>query len=250
MEKAPAEDEHIRQAILLGLRLGDDGAEDVNRLLAYWTGDQPGPATGDWRDIMGGWQQWWNDEHPDKPAANLPATDERPTWEPGELRAFLASADGQAGDAARGKAVFIKADCAKCHRYGDHGEALGPELTTVARRFSTKEVLESILFPSQVISDQYAARNIVTADGRSFTGLLVPGGQNEMVLLQSNGEKIVIAKDDIEANTRSRISAMPKGLLDHLTLQEISDLFAYLGAKGNRMAEQPNDTPNSSRRRR
>jgi putative heme-binding domain-containing protein len=91
-----------------------------------------------------------------------------------------------------------------------------------------KEILESILFPSHVISDQYAAKTIITSDGKSYTGIVAPGATETAVLLRT-GEKIIVANDDIEAKSPSRISAMPDGLLNDLSLTEISDLFAYLG---------------------
>ncbi len=48
---------------------------------------------------------------------------------------------------------------------------IGPDLTAVAKRFTRKEVLESVLFPSHVISDQYAARRVLTATGHVHNGL-------------------------------------------------------------------------------
>jgi mono/diheme cytochrome c family protein len=107
--------------------------------------------------------------------------------------------------------VFVKAQCAACHRFGDFGESIGPDLTTVSQRFQKKEVLESILHPSQVISDQYA-----------------PQGDGSLIVLQASGEKAQVAKEDIEDVTPSRNSAMPEGLLNSLSLEEIAALFAYL----------------------
>ena len=92
-----------------------------------------------------------------------------------------------------------------------------------------KQLLESILYPSHVISDQYASRTVLTNNGRTFTGIVAGGGQDEIVVLQSTGEKVRIEKNDIDEIVPSRKSSMPEGLLDTLTLEEISDLFAYLG---------------------
>ena len=60
--------------------------------------------------------------------------------------------------------------CAACHRFGVDGGGVGPDLTAVAGRFNVRDLLESIVEPSKVISDQYAAVSIATKDGRVVTG--------------------------------------------------------------------------------
>jgi hypothetical protein len=48
-------------------------------------------------------------------------------------------------------------------------------------------------------------------------------------VLQANGEKANVAKSEIDMIVPSKKSAMPDGLFNNLTLEEIADLFAYLG---------------------
>ena len=145
-----------------------------------------------------------------------------------ELMSFLETQEGSKGNPSRGALVFTKAQCIKCHRHGDRGESIGPDLTTILRRFHKKEVPESILFPSHVISDQYLSSKILTTDGRVINGITAPGGEGTLVILQSNGEKVTLVQDKIKRTSPSKISAMPEGLLNSLTLEEIADLFAYL----------------------
>src|SRR5690606_24742085 len=116
----------------------------------------------------------------------------------------------------------------KCHRFGPKGDTVGPDLTNVARRFQTKEILESVLYPSQVISDQYGSQAVITTDGNSYSGMVAPSGDGSLVVLQASGEKVVIPEADVEKRVRNKTSAMPEGLLNGLTLDEIADLFAYL----------------------
>ena len=123
--------------------------------------------------------------------------------------------------------MFEKAQCIKCHRYGNRGEGIGPDLSNVSRRFQRKEILESVVFPSQVISDQYAAKTILTTDGKTYSGLVAPAGDG-VVVLQSNGEKARIPQNEIDEIAPSKKSAMPDGLFNTLTLSEIADLLAYL----------------------
>ena len=124
--------------------------------------------------------------------------------------------------------MFEKAQCVKCHRFGARGEGVGPDLTTVRRRFQRKEILESILYPSQVISDQYKSATVVTIDGVVRMGMAAPQGDGSIVLLLPDATKVVVPKDEIDEVRDSPKSAMPEGLLNTLTLQEIAELFRYL----------------------
>jgi len=123
----------------------------------------------------------------------------------------------------------VTAQCSKCHRYGDKGESLGPDLTSISKRFMRKEVLQSILFPSHIISDRYRSKSVITTKGKTYTGIVGAGAPGEKVILQSDGKKITIDEDDIEEIVASSKSVMPDNLLNELTLEQISDLFSYLG---------------------
>ena len=123
--------------------------------------------------------------------------------------------------------MFTKAECIKCHRHGTAGETIGPDLSTVTKRFHTKEILESIVYPSHVISDQYAAK-VVIVNGRQISGLVTPDGKDSIVVLQTDGTKKRVFRDDIDEIVDSKLSAMPDDILGRLTLDEVADLFAYL----------------------
>ena len=69
--------------------------------------------------------------------------------------------------------MFGEAKCFACHRFASEGGAFGPDLTALAGRFNAKDLIESIVEPSKVISDQYAAVNIVTTDGKVVSGRII-----------------------------------------------------------------------------
>ena len=62
-----------------------------------------------------------------------------------------------------------------------------------------------------------------------FTGIVGEAGVGAVVVLQSNGEKVTV-RNEINQIFPSQKSAMPEGLFNTLTLEEIADLFAYLSA--------------------
>jgi putative heme-binding domain-containing protein len=134
---------------------------------------------------------------------------------------------GTHGDGARGRVAFEKAQCMKCHKFGKLGEGVGPDLTTVSKRFKRADILESIVYPSKVISDQYRSTTIITRKGQRIDGLAAPQGNHVTVLL-SDGTKVLLHKDEIEQQFASLVSVMPERLLDLLSEQEIADLFAFL----------------------
>jgi putative heme-binding domain-containing protein len=99
----------------------------------------------------------------------------------------------------------------------------------VAKRFTRKEALEAILFPSHIISDQYMARRVVTTTGHVYNGLTSKKSDGSLMVKDSNLQEHTVAEEDIEEILTSKVSLMPSGLLDSLTAEEIRDLFAYMG---------------------
>ena len=241
VKQAPEDSETIRQTILCGLKLGENGGVLAVNLLTRWTGEKPHRSGDSWDKGLAAWQDWFRENYPDDPAPELPVAVAKNKWNYDELLGFLGGDHATQGDPQRGESVFTKAQCIKCHRFGGRGEGVGPDLTTVSQRFQRKEILESLMFPSQVISDQYASKTIVTEAGRTFTGIVAPLGTDSVVVLQSNGQKTTISKDEISEIAASKTSAMPEGLLNELSLDEIADLFSYLGTapKATKITIQP-----------
>jgi putative heme-binding domain-containing protein len=58
-------------------------------------------------------------------------------WARGVVLAFGLTVLGSAAEipqqAGRGKALFAEKKCSNCHKLGDNGTAVGPDLTTIAR---------------------------------------------------------------------------------------------------------------------
>ena len=79
------------------------------------------------------------------------------------------------------------------------------------------------------IPDEGLPLEIVTKSGKTYVGMVAPTGDGSLVVLQASGEKVSIAEDDVEESTPSKVSAMPEGLLNALNLEDIADLFSYLG---------------------
>jgi len=223
IDAKPEKPQDIRTAIIAGLKVDKNSRKEVVRLLNKWSGQEVAEES-----EMGPFQSWFIEEYPDLPAAELPKTAKKSKWEFDQILKFVTdSSSGGKGDAAKGEAIFEKAQCIKCHRFGQRGEGLGPDLSAVRKRFQRKQIVESLFYPSAVISDQYQSVSIITNEGLTHTGLAVEQG-DAYVVLSTDGTKTTVKKSDVDEIVASNTSGMPEGLLDALTLAEIADLFAFL----------------------
>jgi hypothetical protein len=133
--------------------------------------------------------------------------------------------------------LFSETGCFRCHRIAGSGGIIGPDLTGVGRRFTEKDLLEAIIEPNRVISDQYRAAIFTLTDGKSITGHIADMQKDRWSVITNMlrpRNYTQINPDKIEQIEPSPISMMPTGLLDTLTREEILDLLSYLRADRDR----------------
>jgi uncharacterized repeat protein (TIGR03806 family) len=137
------------------------------------------------------------------------------------------------GDSARGQRVFFEnagVSCKNCHRIQRDGKEVGPELTTIGKKLTRAQLLESMLEPSKLIDPKYVTYVAEIDDGRLLTGLLINKDENEVVLKDAQDKLIRIPSKQIEQLVPQRQSLMPDLLLRDLTAQQVADLLAYLSS--------------------
>ncbi len=118
--------------------------------------------------------------------------------------------------------------CAKCHKYGSLGKDYGPDLTTVANRFSRRDMLEAVLYPSKTISDQYGSWRIETADDIYSAMILDEDDEKITVLLPDLDRPVEIVRSKIVDLRESDVSIMPEDLLDAYDMRSAAGLFRLL----------------------
>lgn len=136
---------------------------------------------------------------------------------------------------AHGKKTFAAARCIVCHRFDGDGGATGPDLTQAAGRFKMKDLVEAMIHPSKVVSDQYQAHVVQTVQGKVYTGRLVSETDDEITVVTDPEDATkfaVIKRSDIEEMFPATQSLMPAGLLDQLNEEEVLDLLAYTLSRG------------------
>ncbi len=140
--------------------------------------------------------------------------------------------------AMAGMQAFVKAQCNQCHMVAGHGINLGPDLTDIAKRFTGKKLLKQILEPSSEINRKYQNHQFIMDSGRVVSGVIVDESPAEYKVVQNllNPNAFVrIKREDIDEQSQSKISAMPAGLVNVLTKQEILDLVSFLQTGGYKL---------------
>ena len=133
-------------------------------------------------------------------------------------------------DLARGRRAYAAAKCARCHRFDGEGGSTGPDLTGVGGRFDARYLLEAVLEPDKVISDQYRSEVILTDSGRVYNGRVTAEEDGRITVRTDpfGGATVDLPLDEVLERIPSATSEMPGGLVNALEREEILDLIAYL----------------------
>ena len=141
----------------------------------------------------------------------------------------------------RGHELFIAAACQACHRLGNEGGGVGPDLTGAGNRYTLRDLMENIVDPSKVISDQYESSIIVLKNGSTVVGRIT-GEEGGFLQVATNpaapGDITEVRSDKITSRQASPVSLMPPGLINSMNQDEVADLIAYIlsgGDKRNKM---------------
>jgi len=130
------------------------------------------------------------------------------------------------GDAARGREVFVK-NCSVCHKLGDVGTAVGPNLTASQDR-APDAVLANILDPNKYVAPNYVQYVVLDAAGRTHTGLIASQTATSLTLTREKGETETVLRADVDELLSTGKSLMPEGLEKVITPADMSDLIAYV----------------------
>lgn len=176
-----------------------------------------------------------------KPAKSGPVFAAKPrefvkNWTMADLKPLLASGLEGGRNFKNGRNAFGQTTCFACHRFGQEGGAIGPDLTSAAGKFSPHDFLEQIIEPNKEISDQYGSMTFTMKDGSIIVGRIANlKGDNYRIItnLFAPGEMTIIDSKKVKSVEPSKISMMPPGLLNTLSDEDILDLTAYVLSAGD-----------------
>jgi putative heme-binding domain-containing protein len=138
----------------------------------------------------------------------------------------LAKASAPGASLEKGAALF-KTHCAACHKIGDVGQKVGPQLDGIGQR-GAERLLEDILDPNRNVDGAFRATVIVTKAGLPITGLKLREEGKVTVLVDTQGKEQRIAADDIDESEISPISPMPSNVAELIPEADFQHLLAYL----------------------
>jgi len=130
------------------------------------------------------------------------------------------------GDLKAGKLVF-QGKCTACHRVGNEGANIGPELTQIGRKFEKNGLLDAIINPSAGMAFGYESWLITKKDGSMASGFLQADGET-VVLKGMAGEKYNVKASDIASRKQFATSIMPEPTALGLSEKDLANLTDYL----------------------
>ena len=138
-----------------------------------------------------------------------------------------APAEAAAGNVENGSRLFT-AQCASCHRVGDQGGRLGPDLSRIGAARSRAALVREIRTPSEWIPPAYETVTLVTTDGQRIRAIK----KNEDVF----SIQVMDTRERIQGHLRTSLkeviyentSVMPTFGPERLTESDLSDVVAYL----------------------
>ena len=90
-------------------------------------------------------------------------------------------------------------------------------------------VLAAIVAPNRRVSSGYETTTLFLADGGVLEGRVVEELAQSVAIVTSEGELVSIGRSEIE-ESRPGLSAMPEGLAQSLSREEMRDLIQYLAS--------------------
>lgn len=139
------------------------------------------------------------------------------------------------GDAAAGRRIFynpVGARCYMCHTYAGRGGIVGPELTNIGGSTTRDKIVASIIQPSLEIAPDYQPWELVTNEGKVYTGLRLPqpGDDGKEHYFDSAAREFVLPSETIAERHAATKSIMPENLQATLSIDDLRDLVAFLSS--------------------
>ena len=148
------------------------------------------------------------------------------------------SATKLAGDRVKGAAIFGKT-CSQCHAMQGRGNAVGPNLYSVASE-PKETLLINILDPSRQVTPDYVSYTLTTSDGETLTGLITSESASSVTMRRPNIADLTVERHRIKALKADGKSLMPDGLEQGLTRQDVADLLEFIRQPDDQLLPKEN----------
>ena len=117
--------------------------------------------------------------------------------------------------------------CATCHKLGNQGRVVGPQLEGVGAR-GIPRLCEDILWPDRNVDEAFRMTLLVLEGGETVSGLVTDRNNESMILTDQAGKQRRILVSEIEQEKQSKLSLMPGNFDELMTNDEMASLIGYL----------------------
>lgn len=138
----------------------------------------------------------------------------------------------EGGDVEAGRELFFtrsNLSCVRCHKVGETGGEVGPNLSQLGKQKDSGYLLEAIVAPNQAIAQGFETVVLLTEDDETISGILKTETDTKLSIMDAQGAVIDVEKAAIVSRKKG-LSSMPADLMKYLTKRELRDLVAYLSS--------------------
>jgi putative heme-binding domain-containing protein len=117
--------------------------------------------------------------------------------------------------------------CAVCHKLGDQGKVIGPQLEGVGAR-GAQRLTEDILWPDRNVDEAFRLTILLLESGESVSGLVSDRSADSLMLTDQMGKQRRILLSEIDQEKPSKLSLMPGNFDELMTDLEFASLIGFL----------------------
>ena len=143
------------------------------------------------------------------------------------IQSRIAFVSKSPGNPAKGKELFRKHQCAVCHKVGNEGGEIAPNLDGIGGR-GLARLAEDIFDPNRNVDKAFRVTSIVKKDGSVITGFIRREEGAQLIMANTEGKEIGIDLKQIKERHPTTISLMPPAYGTLMSETEFSDLMSWL----------------------
>jgi putative heme-binding domain-containing protein len=148
------------------------------------------------------------------PSVPQPAVDEAPL---------------SAAEISKATRLIQQNGCLSCHRVGEAGSYVGPDLDSVGAHRTPEQLHASLQSPKKEVLPENRTVRLITSDGTTVTGRLLNQDGFSVQLIDSSGQLRSFARSGLREFTIVTTNPMPS-YADKLSAQDLDDLVRYLSS--------------------
>lgn len=144
--------------------------------------------------------------------------------------------DLPAGDSSNGQRLFAS-QCAECHRVGNSGGVLGPDLTSLLVRRSLEDIRGAVRDPDVTITSGYDTVIVQTNSGETIPGVLSNIDAFSVQLVSRQQQLLAFRRQQLTSIEQPDSSLMPAFSAADLSENELLDVLNYIQSISSGVAQ-------------